>query len=265
MSFPNTTALTALTIDSTTLFPCSKASARNEISWSDLIAAQAALTSDFRTTGFAVRLAGGVAGTDEVQISYTGTTALIRNMKNGGTLTLQGTQQTISMTAGGTIAFTPNVSNGTSTTLSLATVAGIANQMSWTTSGTYIGFAKGVAVDGIVLGRTLVEANTAGSGSPNILTAAESRTLLTNEGVTAQNYHTLPTAAAGYDFEFVVQDSDGIRVVASAGDTIQDVGTVSAAAGYIQSTTVGSYLRLKSINATQWVVVGKTGTWTIDS
>lgn len=116
-----------------------------------------------------------------------------------------------------------------------------------------------------LLKKTLVEASTAGSGSPNILTDVESSTLLTNEGATAQNYHTLPTAVAGLVFEFIVQDADGMRIVAAAGDTIRDVATVSAAAGYIQSTTVGSALRLVAINATEWIVTSKQGTWTVDS
>lgn len=118
---------------------------------------------------------------------------------------------------------------------------------------------------GVVLQAALVEASTAGSGTPNVLVNTESGTVLTNEGATAQNYHTLPTAAAGLVFEFVVQDADGIRVVAATGDTIQDVGTVSATAGYIQSTTIGSVIRLAAINATQWVVMSKQGAWTVDS
>ena len=118
---------------------------------------------------------------------------------------------------------------------------------------------------GNILTTYLVEANTAGSGSPNILAATESRSVMTNEGATAENYHTLPTAAAGYDFTFVCQDSDGIRVVANTGDTIRDVGTVSASAGYIRSSTIGSVIRLLAINATEWIVVSKQGTWTIDS
>ena len=118
---------------------------------------------------------------------------------------------------------------------------------------------------GSILSKALVEANTAGSGAPNVLVGIESGTILTNEDATAQNYHTLPTAVAGLVFEFVVQDADGIRVVAATGDTIQDVGTVSATAGYIQSTTIGSVIRLAAINATQWVVMSKQGTWTVDS
>lgn len=111
----------------------------------------------------------------------------------------------------------------------------------------------------------VVEANTADSASPNLLAATESRKVLTNEGATAENYHTLPAAAAGLDFEFICQDADGIRITAAAGDTIRDVSTVSATAGYIRSSTVGSVVRLKAVNATEWFVVYKQGTWTIDA
>jgi len=68
---------------------------------------------------------------------------------------------------------------------------------------------------GYSLQKFLVEPNTAGSGSPNVLTAAETRTYLTNEGATAQNYHTLPTAAAGLAFHFAVQDTDFDRLAFS--------------------------------------------------
>ena len=57
----------------------------------------------------------------------------------------------------------------------------------------------------------LVEANTAGSGAHECSYdfGICSKTL-TNEGATAQNYHTLPSAASGLKYTFVVQDSDGI-------------------------------------------------------
>jgi hypothetical protein len=110
----------------------------------------------------------------------------------------------------------------------------------------------------------LVEANTAGSGSPNILAVAESRTLLTNEGATAENYHTLPTAAAGYEFIFYCQDTDGIRVVANTGDTIRLGASVSASAGFVRSVAAGSCVTLVAINATEWVATSIVGTWTVD-
>lgn len=113
-----------------------------------------------------------------------------------------------------------------------------------------------------VLTKVLVEPNTAGSGSPNVLLAKESGTVLTNEGTTVINYHTLPTAAAGLQFTFVVQDSDGLRIVANTGDTIRFGDKVTAAAGYIQATLIGSYVTLVAINATEWVVTSSSGEWT---
>ena len=100
-----------------------------------------------------------------------------------------------------------------------------------------------------------VEANTAGVGSPNILTAAESSKILTNEGATAENYHTLPTAAAGLQYTFFCDDTDGIRITANTGDTIRMESAVSASAGYINSTIIGAHVTLIAINATQWLAL----------
>jgi len=108
----------------------------------------------------------------------------------------------------------------------------------------------------------VVEANTAGSGAPNVLTDTESWKVLTNEGTTAKNYHTLPTAAAGYQFTFVVQDADGMRIVANTDDTIRVIDKVTATAGYIESTTIGSTVTLVSINAVEWYATSIKGTWT---
>ena len=111
---------------------------------------------------------------------------------------------------------------------------------------------------------TLVEANVAGSGAPNILTVGESRTLLTNEGTTAENYHTLPLAAAGLTFTFYVQDTDGIRITANTADTIRVAAGVSAGAGFVRCATAGAIVRLTAINATEWVAEYQTGVWTVD-
>lgn len=184
---------------------------------------------------------GGVVGTDEVQILHDGTDGFVESKSNGLYFKTNGISALL--ISGGA----DNVYLGTNTYLRHI-------QLNWS-----------LYPSGEGLLRTLIEANTAGSGSPNILTATESRTALTNEGATAENYHTLPTAAAGLDFEFVCQDGDGIRITANTGDTIRDVATVSATAGYIRSSTIGSVIRLKAINATEWFVVYKQGTWTVDS
>lgn len=124
------------------------------------------------------------------------------------------------------------------------------------------GTGSGVAK---LLTRRLVEASTVGSGAPNLLAANESRSLLTNEGATAENYHTLPTAVAGYEFVFYCQDTDGIRVVANTGDTIRLSASVSASAGFVRSVTVGSCITLVSINATEWIATSIVGTWLVDT
>lgn len=134
----------------------------------------------------------------------------------------------------------------------------------WVSDGVLRAVNGGVTGPASWLCGKLVEANTAGSGSPNILTALESGTVLTNEGTTAENYHTLPTAVAGYEFTFIVQDADGIRVTAAAGDTIRVAAGVSAAAGFVRCATQGAVLRLVSINATEWIAVFQTGVFTVD-
>ena len=111
----------------------------------------------------------------------------------------------------------------------------------------------------------IVEANTAGSGSPNILTELESGKVFTNEGVSAANYHTLPAARAGLTYTFVVQDTDGIRVVAGAGDTIRITASATPAAGYVEAATIGNCITLVAINATEWVSIATVGTWTVST
>jgi hypothetical protein len=110
----------------------------------------------------------------------------------------------------------------------------------------------------------MVEANVAVAAAPNVLTVAETRAVLCNTGATAMNYHTLPGAAAGLEYTFIVADADGIRVVAASGDTIRIGANVSPAAGYIESTTIGSIVRLFALNATEWFGQA-TGTWTVST
>ena len=106
-------------------------------------------------------------------------------------------------------------------------------------------------------------ASTAGSGAPNVITNAFNGTVYTNEGSAAMNYHTLPTAARGNRLVFVVQDADGMRIVAATGDTIRIAGSVSAVGGYIESTTIGSVVELVAVNATEWVATSSLGAWTV--
>ena len=85
----------------------------------------------------------------------------------------------------------------------------------------------------------------------------------TNEGATARVDFTLPTAVAGLTYTFYCADTDGIRVIAATGDNIRIAANVSASAGRIDSTTIGSAVILLAINDTNWVAISSVGTWTV--
>lgn len=95
------------------------------------------------------------------------------------------------------------------------------------------------------------------------LSASASGSIYSNEGAAAISPFVLPAAAAGLRFGFIVQDADGIRVTAAAGDTIQISTALSAAAGKAESTTIGSTVYLIAINATEWIATSVVGVWTV--
>ena len=104
---------------------------------------------------------------------------------------------------------------------------------------------------------------TAQASTPLTLTSSDSGKVYTNEGASAQIVFNLPTAAADLNYTFIIQDTDGIQVVAASGDTIRVAGSVSAAAGNIAATTVGNTVQIVAINATEWVATYYVGTWTV--
>lgn len=83
-----------------------------------------------------------------------------------------------------------------------------------------------------------------------------------NSGATALVTRTLPGAAAGAQYTYVVMDSDGIKIQAASGDEIRAIDKVTAAAGYIQSTTIGSVVCLLAVDSTTWVALHIHGVWT---
>ena len=103
---------------------------------------------------------------------------------------------------------------------------------------------------------------TNGSASPYQILEAQSGLFFTNEGATEQVYLDLPAAKQDLVFDFIVSDSDGVRITSGSGDTIRLYSDVTPAAGYIESTDIGSTLRIKAVNDTEWVVVSSSGQWT---
>lgn len=101
------------------------------------------------------------------------------------------------------------------------------------------------------------------ASSPVTVNSSDSGKVYTNEGATGEIVFNLPTAAANLFYTFVVQDSDGVEVVANTGDTIRLAGSVSASAGKIESATIGSSVTIIAINATEWVAMALMGSWTV--
>jgi hypothetical protein len=93
--------------------------------------------------------------------------------------------------------------------------------------------------------------------------AADSSAIWTNEGASAKITINLPGAAAGLRYSFIVQNANGIQVVAAGGDTIRIAGSVSAVAGNIECLVAGSAVTLVAINAVEWIALSSLGTWTV--
>jgi hypothetical protein len=73
---------------------------------------------------------------------------------------------------------------------------------------------------------------------------------------------TLHSAVAGHWFDFVIINGNTLRIQANTGDNIRIVDDVTATAGYIESSTIGSVLRLEAVDATTWVAKYVSGVWT---
>ncbi len=93
------------------------------------------------------------------------------------------------------------------------------------------------------------------------IVALDSGLRFVNIGAVATNRLDLPTAAAGMHFNFYVDAAFNMQVQATGTDVIREGSTVSAAAGDIHSSTVGSTLHLFSPKAGLWVVDAKDGVW----
>lgn len=154
-----------------------------------------------------------------------------------------------------------NLLIGTTSTTGLTGAGGLSVASTTTSTTTATGsaiFAGGVGIAGPLYAQQPVVARTTALS----VAANQTRALFTNEGTTSQVVFTLPSAAAAIEYTFVVQDTDGLRITAASGDTIRIAGTVSGAAGYVESTTIGNTITVVAINATEWVATAVNGTWT---
>lgn len=91
--------------------------------------------------------------------------------------------------------------------------------------------------------------------------AADSGKVFTNEGAVAQVIFTLPTAVAGRTYTFCVHASQNLRVLANTGDILRISASGGTAAGFSESSTVGSVVKFTALNATDWFGEFIAGTW----
>lgn len=97
------------------------------------------------------------------------------------------------------------------------------------------------------------------------LTAAESGKTCTNAGASGAIELTLPTAATGLEFSFVVSAAQYLRINFAAGDNGRYLATTSATAGYFRANVAGNFVSLTAIDATTWQVTSLDGTWSVDA
>jgi hypothetical protein len=90
----------------------------------------------------------------------------------------------------------------------------------------------------------------------------ESGTILTNAGAGGPFAHTLPAAAVGLTYTFIVMAAQELRVTPAAGNVINIAGVAGDAAEYWTANAVGASLTLVAVDTTNWIATSYTGTWT---
>ncbi len=96
------------------------------------------------------------------------------------------------------------------------------------------------------------------------VTAAESGTVLTNAGNDGDpvGEFTLPSAAVGLNYCFIVMVNQELRVIPAAGDAINIAGVQGDAAEYWTANATGESLCIVAVDVNNWVATSYAGTWT---
>ena len=94
------------------------------------------------------------------------------------------------------------------------------------------------------------------------LTIAESGTVQTNAGAVGAAAWTLPGAAPGLEYIFVVMAAQQLRVTPAAGDVIYINAVGADAAEYWCADAIGESVHLIAVDATNWIAISHIGTWT---
>jgi hypothetical protein len=84
-----------------------------------------------------------------------------------------------------------------------------------------------------------------------------------NTGAAGQVILTAPSSSIKRRIKLKVTDAQNLRLQCGGADRIYDGATLGALTGYIESNTPGSTLTLEGGTSSRWMVVEKTGTWTL--
>lgn len=98
-------------------------------------------------------------------------------------------------------------------------------------------------------------------GEPHAIAITESGKVLTNAGSDGADAWTLPDAAAGLEYTFVVMAAQEMRITPQAGDKIIYGSTAMTAGEYYYADAVGESLYIVAVDSVNWVVISSTGTW----
>jgi hypothetical protein len=99
------------------------------------------------------------------------------------------------------------------------------------------------------------------ASGPVALNITDTFKFYTNAGASAEVEFQLPTCAAGLVYYFGCLDTDGVKLRANTGDYVRIGASVSSAAGYAASTTIGSTVMLVGIDSDTWLAFSSVGTW----
>jgi hypothetical protein len=105
---------------------------------------------------------------------------------------------------------------------------------------------------------------TADTDGENV-SAAASGTVFTNAAAGGAQTFTLPTAAAGLTYTFIVMAEQELRIDPGADDVININGTAASAAEYWTANAIGESITLVAVDSVNWIATAYTGTWTQES
>ena len=100
------------------------------------------------------------------------------------------------------------------------------------------------------------------TASYTVVTGDSGKTI-TNTGASGAVTNTLPTAAAGLQYGFIITAAQTLQIKASGTDTIRIGTTVSAAAGFAETNVVGTAITLLSTASGSWIATSTVASWAV--